>query len=1296
MKLIRVGFVLAFLSALLVRAEDKLADGFVNPPDSAKPHTWWHWMNGNVTKEGITADLEAMKKVGVGGAQIFNADCGIPPGPVKFGSAEWLEMTKHAVKEASRLGIELCIHNCAGWSSSGGPWNTPEHGMQIVVTSEKQVKGPAHFDEVLPQPPTKLDTYCDIAVLAFRTPASEATNMMDAAPKVTSSAAKPDGSRAIDGKLNTSVALPLPKPKEPQFILIEFAKPFSARTLSLIPGFGMQGCSGKIEVSDDGKTFRAVDSFSLPRGNAKQTFTFAPVSAKYFRLLFTSASSKAKQIAIEELELSPQLGIDNLTAKTFLDRGGETKPVENSNSSSDDVIQSDKIVDLTKQMAADGKLTWDAPEGNWTILRVGYTPNGRNNHPAPKEGTGLECDKLSKEAAEAHWAGMMGKIIADIGPLAGKTLNNVLIDSYEVGTQNWTAKFREEFQKRRGYDIAHFLPVFSRRIVDSPEITDRFLWDLRRTIADLFAENYAGTFAEMAHKAGMQFSVEPYGNCPTDDLQYGGHGDIIMGEFWTGASNAGGSTKLAAAVAHVYGRKYVGAESFTATPEVGRWLDDPYSMKALGDAVWCVGVNRFIFHRYAHQPWLDRYPGMTMGQWGFHFDRTSTIWEQRAAWLRYIARSQYLLQSGLFVADVCFFCGDGAPNSMKGGNLPAGYDYDCCSADALSIRMSVKDGRIVLPDGMSYRMLVLPNDTTMAPATLRKIKELAEAGATIVGPKPQRSPSLSNYPKCDDEVKSLADAAWTKVIADKSPGDVLASLGVKPDFECTTKNARTTYIHRTIDGAEVYFVSNQKPVPQELSCTFRVAGKTPELWHPETGKIEKAPVFTEADGRITVPLQFDPAGSVFVVFRQPAEADHVVAVKCNAASDTKVAPAELTIIKAEYGAFAAAGNAECADVTAAVKKMVKGGTRKIGANNDLAGGDPAPNTEKEMRIEFIAGGEHKTQVIAENKTIELPAGSEIIKAAYGVLSDEVAPSNQVIDITAKLASLVKDGALSVKTGNELAGLDPAFLTVKETHVEYRYLGATKFVRVGEKAQLELPEENDREVAGPTYELTATAGGKIEIEATKPASFELQTAAGKTLKAEVRDLPKSVEISGAWELNFPPKWGAPERVTLDKLISWTDHPDNGVKYFSGTATYTKEIEVPTGLLGAGKKLYLDLGALKNIAEVKLNGSDLGILWKPPFRADITGVAKAGKNKLEIRVTNLWPNRLIGDEQLPADVEWNGKQLKDWPQWLLDGKPSPNGRLTFTTWHHWTKDDALLPSGLFGPVTLQPAVVTTAMP
>jgi hypothetical protein len=1228
MKLLRLLPGLAWFSWLLTASAapaDSLETGFLNPPDSARPQTWWHWMNGNITKEGITADLEAMKQIGLGGATIVNVDCGIPRGPVAFMSPEWREDFKFAAQEANRLGLELCVENCAGWSSSGGPWNTVTNAMQRVTTSEARVTGPANFSAALPQPPTTLGFYRDIAVLAFPVPDDEGVRMKDAAPVATASGDEPPGGKLTDGDARTFICLPVPLPGQPQYAQLEFQKPFSARTVKITGGRGIPECRGQIQVSDDGTTFRDLRPFAFGRrGPAIRTISLGaqPVAARFWRVQFTSAAATATNIPLAEIELAPRLTIENIDAKAGFN-GAAVLSARDAEDAADGTVHRRKILDLTSRLTADGRLNWRVPAGEWVILRLGYTPTGVKNHPAPKEGEGLECDKFSQAALDAHWAGFMQKVLDDLGPLAGKTLDSSLVDSYEVGGQNWTEKFRPEFQKRRGYDPLKFLPAFTGRVVDNPAVSERFLWDVRRTIADLFAENYFGHFAELCHQHGLMNAVEPYTG-PFESLQSGAPADVVMGEFWSG-SQGHPSVKLAASVAHIYGKTIVGAESFTATPEHGRWQNDPASLKPLGDLMYCQGLNRYVFHRYAMQPWTNHWPGMTMGQWGFHFERTETWWNQGKPWIDYITHCQFLLQQGRAVADAAYFTGESAPVEMRVGNpaLPAGYDYDAINADVLLHGATVNNGRITLAGGASYAVLILPpDDANMTPQMLECLRKLVRAGATVVGPRPQHSPSLADYPNCDQQARKIAGELWGKcdgshvlenscgkgrIVWNKALADVFAGQNLKPDFEYQGASEAThlAYAHRVAGEADIYFVSNQRRQFDSAECTFRVSGNVPELWHPETGVIEPAPVWSAQAGRTTVRLDFEPAGSVFVIFRHAADgADHVVAVSGNA-SDKSSAGQKLEIQHAVY-------------------------TATDGTNG--------------------------------------------------------------MDMTAKLSKLVRDGQLVVAAKNEIFGVDPAVNQVKELRVDYTLDGQPGQATVQEGETLTLPAAADGQ--SPQWEASVAAGGLPVVKAWGNGRVELRMDSGKVLHADAADVPAPQEITGAWDLNFPPNWGAPPSVTLEKLMSWTGHTNDGVRYFSGTATYEKPIEIPADRLSAGRELWLDLGVVKNFAEVSLNGQSLGVLWKPPFRVNVTAAAKPGVNQLAVKVTNLWPNRLIGDEQLPPDCEWDGKQLKAWPQWLLDGKPSPTGRLTFTTWHHWTKDSPLLESGLLGPVTLRTAEIIPA--
>ena len=1077
-----------------------LAKSFAKPPASARPWVYWFPLNGNLTKEGITADFEAMARVGIGGVLYMEVDQGAPKGPADFGGPLWRELFTHACNEAKRLGLQINMNNDAGWCGSGGPWITPELSMQKVVWSETIVDGGKKFEGALAKPEVVKDFYRDIAVLAMPLPAGE------------------DAKISI-GKLT----LPAPEPANPQIVPLDSPEPFTARTLTIL-FHRSQTVAGSLEVSDDGKTFRPVQSF-----NAKPpelNLSFEPVTGRYFRIVFTKLAVPLNQdIEISGIELGSRCLITNFKAKAaFVPQHNLPAPADWPVVPPELAIPHDKIVDLSAQMDAAGKLSWEAPAGKWLVLRFGHTTTGKDNHPSPASGRGLECDKFSKAAAAVHYNGLMGKLVAENKALSGqdKVLVSTHIDSWEVGSQNWTPKMREEFQTRRGYDLWKFLPAFTGRVVESAEVTERFLWDLRQTVSDLIVENYAGEFRRLANRDGLRLSIEAYGDVPADEMTYGGQADEPMAEFWSWNKfgTAYSCTEMASS-AHIYGKKILGAEAFTAT-DGEKWQGHPGNIKDLGDWAFCEGINRFVFHRYAAQPWTNVAPGMSMGPWGLHYERTQTWWEQSKAWHEYLARCQFLLQQGLFVADVLYLQPEEGEQRFAppagaeiAPHIRGGYNFDGCTPEVVLTRLSVKDGRLVLPDGMSYRVLVLPPVETMTPRLLGKIKELVEAGATVIGgaKPPQKSPSLADMGAGDAEVKKLVAELWPKLVTGKTAAELLGGRGVKPDFSATPM---LRHIHRTIGDADVYFVANPEPRDADAVATFRVTGKQPEFWWPDTGGTAPALAFEEHDGVTSVPMHLEPNGSVFVIFRKSlAGADAIVRATRN--------------------------------------------------------GEPVwPAATRSAMNKTVAG-------------------------------DEVPP-------------------LDLSRGEILQSGDYVFTT----------------------------------------------------------------ASGKSSKASA-SLPPSQAVGGPWDVSFDPKWGGPANVTFEELADWSKRPEDGIKYYSGAATYRTTFQ--SSRPDPKFKTYLDLGRVAVMAEVKLNGKDLGILWKPPYRVDVTDALKNGENTLEIKAVNLWINRMIGDEQLPDDSDRNPNgTLKSWPQWIQDGKPSPTGRFTFSSWKLWKKADPLVESGLLGPVKL----------
>ena len=1131
------------LATLLAAGAARGADlprEFAAPPGSAKPLTWWHWIDGNVTRGGITRDLEAMKRAGLGGCYLFSIGGFFPQGPAKFGQEEWYDLLGYTVKEAERLGLVFGVHNCDGWSEAGGPWITPETSMKELTHASVDVAGPTHFAGRLVVPPIRENFYRDIAVVAYRVPAGERVNGPATAASVTGSIGASALKVLADGNQETRARFP--KSKTGHEIVFDLGSNSTLRTMVLhnVSGYtGDEDFPAFVEASGDGQAWRRAGSFCFSWDTADGvkpiTVGLGELRTRYLRISFTNLWD----VEIGEVELTSAARLHFAEAKAGTLRcrghGGEARnfanypgPERQWRLPADCVVAARDVVDLTAKLDPSGHLEWQAPAGHWRILRVGFTSNGRSNKPATVAGRGLECDKLDARVVRSHLDQYVGQLVQRFGPAVGKTFAAVETDSWECDVQNWTAGLEQRLQQRTGIDIRPWLPLLIEGwIVDSPDASERMLWDWRRFLADQFAENFFGEVSRYLREKHLTYVIEGSGRQMYlyDPIGYQRPGDVPMGEFWLNSGAGQGvrvDNKVAASTAHITGGRIVASESYTASATFAKWQNHPYTLKPLGDRAFCGGVNRFVFHTFAHQPYEVTGPGFSMAVWGLNCNRANTWWEQGRAWMEYLTRCNYLLQEGRFVADVLWYIGDDVPNRIGWANelkpaLARGHDFDACDAKAL-LEARVEEGRIVLPSGMSYRVLLLANRPTMRPAVLRKIAELAEAGAVIVGPPPQQSPSLADLGDGDRQVRELAQQIWGPCDGVKAKenaagkghvywgmsfDEIFQRLNLAPDFLWRGKadEAEVLYIHRRIGDTEAYFVSNQKPRVEPGTARFRVTGRQPELWDPATGAITRPAVFRSTPDGTELELTLDPAGSVFVLFREPAPARHVVE----------------------------AGQAD-------ISFNPKG---KLVARTWQSGG----------------------------------------------------------------------GGLKFSDGTS-----------------------------GEFASVPVPAP--------------------------------------------------IDLAGPWDITFPPKLGAPSSAKFPQLVSWSERPEDGIRYFSGTATYTHDFTLAADKLGSGREVWLDLGDVQVIAEVRLNGQDLGVLWKPPFRLNATAALKPGANRLEVRVTNLWPNRMIGDEQLPDTLTWTKtRQLPSkWPAWLLKGEPRPDGRITFCTRKPFKKNDALLPSGLLGPVRL----------
>jgi hypothetical protein len=1305
---------------------DQVQAGFRQPPDSARPNVLWFWMNGNVTRDGITRDLEAMKRAGIGGALIFDGGIFIPKGQVDYLGPEWLDRMAFATKEADRLGLDLAMHNGPGWSSSGGPWITPKLSMKQLVWTELHVTGPQRLSTALPQPYTKEGYYRDVAVLAFPSvPGEEAPYNERLKGVITSDGTAVDAAKLVDGDLKTGVEL-----GQQGCLQFEFAEPFEARSITVYTIAGGPRSSVRLETSDDGDTYQPIAKISIspPRGiEFPGIASFPPVRARYFRL------RPERPCGISEVALDHAPRIEEWNYKGHFAFRLPRATQRASAAGDQFAIDPGSVRDLSSQMNSEGRLTWDVPAGSWTILRFGQTSTGQLNISAPDAGRGLECDKFDREAAAFHFRHVIGKVLDRIGPLAGKTFVAVSIDSYEAEMQNWTAAFPDQFQRRNGYDPRPYLPAMTGRIVGSGDVSDRFLFDVRRTQADLMADNYYGAMADLCHEHGLQLYVEPYGAGPFNELQVGGRADVPMTEFWTRTPWGDNRVvKSVASAAHIYGKPVVAAEAFTSEQEMGRWLEHPYAMKSLGDLMFSLGFNKAYFHRYAHQPHPTAVPGMTMGPWGIQFDRTNTWFEKCSGWLDCLARCQYLLQQGTYVADVLYFVGERTPESAQytRPKMPQGFTYDLVNAEVLRSRVRIEDGRIVLPEGTSYRLLVVPDDVRgMTPELLERLSGLVAGGMTLLGPKPEFSLTLRGYPAADKRFAELADEMWGasgeaeqaeghpygkgRVYGGQALQDVLGRLGVEPDFEFTSRapDGAVAWLHRRLPDGDIYFVANRQRRPEDVVCSFRSVGRQPELWDSETGAVRRAAIYATDEGRVRLPLHLEPAQSVFVVLRSEAEGNPAARSLSKDGTpivQTERFPQPSAVEKPVENTFTiAAWVKPDTNFRAMTRETVDQNVEERGMFYAV----PAPDGEAVFGSGHAAAGIAAARngvFVIERGTRSWPA----VLVANMPLSGWTHVAVVYRDGRPRLyvnGKFVREGLASGKIVHPAVGLPPGpgvtyYFEGDMTRAEL-FDEALSDDRIAEMYAEGVPPPDDPPPAEVYRPFSPDPSGSAPVaDALVWQSGDYRLDDGPAAKVDVGE---PTTVSGPWQVSFPAGRGAPASIALDQLVSLHKHPDPGVRYFSGTATYTHALDVPAEALADGRRVVLDLGRVEVIAEVCVNGKELGTLWKPPFRVDVTDAVHPGENELVVRVTNTWPNRLIGDEQLPAENDYAPDgSISRLPDWYTRGEPKPpggfgasapfgpesqgrgqpSGRTTFATWHFYDQDAPLVESGLVGPVRL----------
>jgi alpha-L-rhamnosidase len=934
-------------------AAASLEDQFRDPPNSARPRVWWHWMNGNITKDGVAKDFAWMKRVGIGGMQNFDAALMTPTIVDKrlvYMTPEWKEVFRFTAQEADRLGMELAIASSPGWSETGGPWVKPEDGLKKLVWSETTVPGGKRYRGKLPPPPSitgpfqtlpmgsggineslggeKPKAYQhsgEVRVLAF--PAGAATGLVPVAARDALGNKVLDPAGLSDGDIGKGVDIARGGKDRNPVLVLDYGKRVTARSLSLFaPGAAMMFVGAlyapRLEASDNGTDWRRV--IDLETAQTTATYAFAPVSARYFRVEFAPRKGiglnmgepapglamdmniaenmgKAilgKPLTIGDLRLSGEARVDRYETKAGFaiapDYYALTGPADDAAG-----IAPASVIDLTGRMQADGSLDWTPARlpngGTWRVLRLGHSLLGTTNHPAPPEATGLEVDKFDGPAVRRYMEHYLGMYRDASGGLIGdRGVRAILTDSIEVGAANWTPLMIDQFKRLRGYDPVPWMPALTGVLVGSREDSDRFLFDYRRTLADLLASEHYGTVATVAHAAGLKVygeALEDHRPSLGDDMAMRRHADVPMAAMWTHARKDGpkltylADIKGAASVAHIYGQNLVAAESMTAS--MNPWNYGPADLKRVIDLEFVTGVNRPVIHTSVHVPRDDKLPGLSLFIFGQYFNRNEAWAELARPWVDYMARNSLMLQQGRNLADVAYFYGEEGPltglyGDKRVADVPGANAYDFVNADALIGALTNDGSDVVTPGGARYRAIYLGGSSRkMTLATLQRLAALVEGGATVVGMKPDGTPSLAGDAA---EYGALVAKLWPgtdqakvglgRVLAIADIDAALRSIGVAPDFRFTggQDGADIPFLHRKLADGDSYFLVNRLDRSETIEARFRVTGKAPELWHAETGMSEPVSYRIE-NGETLVPLTLRGDQSVHVVFRKPAPAD---------------------------------------------------------------------------------------------------------------------------------------------------------------------------------------------------------------------------------------------------------------------------------------------------------------------------------------------------------------------------------------------------------------------------------------
>ncbi|RZJ20447.1 MAG: DNA-binding protein [Acinetobacter sp.] len=1111
--------------------------------ENAKPWVFWYWVQSGISKKGITADLEAMKSNGIGGAYLMTIKGGkssnpsLYEKPVEQLTLEWWEMVKFAMDEAKRLDLKLGMHVSDGFALAGGPWITPDLSMQKVVSSKITVNA-LNTKIKLPQPETKENYYKDIAVYAYPSPIGTSQSTRTIIPKITvNNGADASGLVKQGNKQNFGS-------NEALYIQYEFEKPFTCRTVKIkVSGNNYQAQRLKIEVSNDGKTFRSIGRLEPPRHGWQDTdedvtHSIIPTTAKFFRFVYDKTGSEPGSEDLDAAKWKPSLKLVNLELfaeaeiNQFEGKNGSiwriSKRTTTAQLPSNLCVPLNKMINLTAKLKADGSLDWKVPAGNWTILRVGHTSTGQTNATGGAA-IGLEVDKFNSTAVKLQFSKWYGEALKHGGPeIASKVLSMFHVDSWECGSQNWSSNFKAEFLKRRGYDLTPYLPIMTGLPVQSASVSESFLYDVRKTISELVVDQFYKTLAALAKEKGVTFTAESI--APTmmsDGLLHYKTVDVPMGEFWLNSPTHDKPNDMLDAIsgAHIYGKNIIQAEAFTTVRM--DWNESPMNMKTLQDRNYALGINKLVYHVFTHNPWMDRKPGMTLDGVGLYFQRDQTWWKASKAWVDYATRTQNLLQQGKPVVDIAVFTEEELPR------------------------------RSVLPDRL---VSTLPGlfGADIVEAEKKRLANVGEPLRSI----PSGVSHSANMADPENWVNPLRGYAY-----DSFNPDVLSTATVKNGEVIFASGA--SYKVLVIPG-------DMKMNPNYQYMSYQVVKKLVELVK---------------------------AGAKIIVGEKP-----LYQIGLKKVSD--------------------------ADFNGLVNQIWDG-------DFDVFKGDGYSILSKKFGL---------------GKVIEAPYFGDDF-TDLGIERDL-----EVSYLPSMLSSTFIPANGITYTHRKSSSKDLYFISnQQEVERQLRFS-----FRINDKMpQLYNPLTNDTSELGnwtlnkgrTEFSIRIPAHGSIFILFEKLNFRKAVNNGGNWLSY------KTIKnLSADWQVKFNPEYGGPSTaVEFKNLTDWTLNADSAIKYYSGTASYTKTFNFEGKTID---KVWIDLGAFSSIAEVKINGIDCGTLWTAPFELEVSKSLKQGENHIEIQVTNTWANRLIGDSHLTVDKRITNTTAP----FRLGGKP-------------------LNPAGLFGPVTLK---------